>query len=93
MCEPDWKGEPIMAFSDEQQAMVGRWDLNVQTPGVDQPAWFEVSRSGIQTLVGQFVGWHGSARPISRVEVQGTTLRFAIPPQFERGDGDLVLEG
>ncbi len=82
-----------MPHSDAQKAMVGRWDLNVQTPGVDQPAWLEVSTSGIQTLVGQFVGWHGSARPISRVDVSGNTLRFSIPAQFERGDGDLTLEG
>jgi hypothetical protein len=39
------------------------------------------------------VGWHGSARPIARVDVDGSGLRFAIPPQFERGTGDLMVEG
>jgi hypothetical protein len=82
-----------MPFSDAQLAVVGRWGLNVQTPGVDQPAWLEITRSGMGTLVGQFVGWHGSTRPISRVDVDGNTLSFAIPPQFERGTGDLKLEG
>jgi hypothetical protein len=82
-----------MAFTAEQRAVVGRWDLNVQTPGVDQPAWLEIETSGFATLVGRFVGWHGSARPIARVDVAGDTFRFAIPPQFERGAGDLVLEG
>lgn len=82
-----------MPFSDAQQAVVGRWDLMVETPGVAQPAWLEISKSGIQTLVGQFVGWHGSVRPISRVEVDENGLRFAIPPQFERGTGDLQVEG
>jgi hypothetical protein len=44
-------------------------------------------------LVGQFVGDHGSARPIARVEVDDSRLRFAIPPQWERGTGDLTVEG
>jgi len=82
-----------MPFSDAQQAVVGRWDLMVETPGVAQPAWLEISKSGMGTLVGQFVGWHGSVRPISRVEVDENGLRFAIPPQFERGTGDLQVEG
>lgn len=82
-----------MAFSEAQKAVLGRWDLNVQTPGVDQPAWIEIVQSGPKAIVGQFVGWHGSARPISRVDVSEGGLRFSIPPQFERGDGDLTLEG
>lgn len=82
-----------MPFSDAQQAVTGRWDLVVQLPDGEQPAWLEISRSGFQTLVGQFVGWHGSARPIARVDVDDNGLRFAIPPQFERGTGDLTVEG
>jgi hypothetical protein len=64
-----------------------------ETPGVAQPAWLEITQSGFQTLVGQFVGWHGSTRPISRVDVDDDGLRFSIPPQFERGTGDLTVEG
>jgi hypothetical protein len=82
-----------MAYSDAQKAMMGRWDLVVQLPGGEQPAWLEIHHSGHQTLVGQFVGWHGSARPIARVDVDDSGLRFAIPPQFERGTGDLTVEG
>jgi len=82
-----------MPLSDAQKAVIGRWDLMVQTPGADQPAWLEITQSGIQTLVGQFVGWHGSVRPISRVDGDSSGLRFSIPPQFERGTGDLTLEG
>jgi hypothetical protein len=82
-----------MPLTDAQKAVIGRWDLTVQTPGVEQPAWLEISHSGIKTVVGQFVGWHGSVRPISRVDVDGSGLRFSIPAQFERGDGDLTLEG
>lgn len=82
-----------MPYSDAQKAVMGRWNLVVQTPGGEQPAWLEVQHSGHQTLVGQFVGWHGSARPIARIDVDDSGLRFAIPPQWERGTGDLTLEG
>ena len=82
-----------MAYADAQQAVLGRWDLVVQTPGGEQPAWMELRRSGPRAVVGQFVGWHGSARPISRVDVRADGLHFAIPPQYEPGEGDLTLEG
>jgi hypothetical protein len=82
-----------MPYSDAQKAVMGRWNLAVQTPGGEQPAWLEIRHSGHQTLVGQFVGWHGSARPIARVDVDDSHLRFAIPPQWEHGTGDLTVEG
>lgn len=83
-----------MPFSETERAVVGRWDLVVQAPEGERPAWLEVRTSGHRTLVGQFVGWHGSARPVARVDVddQGG-VRFAIPPQWEPGAGDLIVEG
>jgi hypothetical protein len=56
-----------MPYSDAQKAVIGRWNLVVQTPGGQQPAWLEIRHSGHQTLGGQFVGWHGSAMPIALV--------------------------
>ena len=82
-----------MPYSDAQKAVFGRWDLIVQLPDGEQPAWMEIRQTGPKAVGGQFVGWHGSARPVSRVDVSDGGLRFAIPPQYERGDGDLVLEG
>ncbi len=82
-----------MPYSAAQQAMMGRWGLVVQMPDGAQPAWMDIRVSGPHAVVGDFVGWHGSARPISRVEVSDTGLRFSIPPQFEPGTGDLTLEG
>jgi hypothetical protein len=82
-----------MPYSDAQKAVFGRWDLVVQLPDGEQPAWMEIRQTGPKAVGGQFVGWHGSARPVSRVDVSDGGLRFAIPPQYERGDGDLVLEG
>ena len=75
------------------QPILGRWNMILKRPDGDYPMWLEVRHSGTRTLVGQFVASHGSARPISRVEVNGSAFRFAIPPQWERGDGDFVVEG
>lgn len=74
-------------------AVVGRWDLTVVSSGRNHPSWLEVTRSGNRTLVGRFVGRSGSARPISKIEFTDGVLRFSIPPQWERGDGDLQVEG
>jgi 3-keto-disaccharide hydrolase len=65
-------------------AIIGRWDLTIHRPDGDRSAWLEVRHSGTRTLVGQFVGMSGSARPISEVEFAGGEMRFSIPPQWER---------
>jgi 3-keto-disaccharide hydrolase len=76
-----------------EEAIVGRWDITIQTPDGKLPSWLEIGRSGRATLVGRFVGEVGSARPISRVDFSGGTLRFSIPPQWEEGESDLSVEG
>jgi hypothetical protein len=84
------------AWSEQRttpEQLVGRWDITITTPNGPRPSWVEVRRSGREALVGQFVGIVGSARPIARVEVSGDMMRFAIPPQWEEGGGDLVVEG
>lgn len=82
------------AFQQSQQpAIVGRWDITVQAPAGNYPSWLEVRRSGSRTLVGQFVGQSGSARPISKVEFGDGQLRFSVPPQWEQRDSDLYFEG
>ena len=82
-----------VAHRTMQDAIVGRWDLTLQTTDGPRPSWLEVRRSGHAALVGQFVGIVGSARPIARVDVSGSGVRFAIPPQWEEGSGDLALDG
>lgn len=74
-------------------SVLGRWDLIVQGADGAYPSWLEVRLSGRRTLVGSFVGQFGSARPISRVEFEGDTVRFSVPPQWEDGDSDLRFEG
>ena len=74
-------------------ALLGRWDLVVQQGTRTVPSWLEVERSGTATLVGQFVGSGGSARPIAKIEFSNGTFRFAIPPQWEREPKDITFEG
>jgi hypothetical protein len=74
--------------------IIGRWDITVQRPdGSERSAWLEVRHSGVNTLVGQFVGLSGSARPIAQVEFKDNEMRFAIPPQWERIDGNVIVTG
>ena len=74
-------------------SLLGRWDLVVQRGTQTSPSWLEVERSGTATLVGQFVGSGGSARPIARIEFTENTFRFAIPPQWESNPRDITFEG
>lgn len=74
-------------------ALEGRWDLTIMMAGKKNSGWLEVRHSGYSTLVGQVVVVGGSARPISKVNVNGNTFSFAIPPQWERGTGDMTFEG
>ena len=74
-------------------ALFGRWDLTVNMDGRPVPSWFEVIKSGTRMLVGRFVGGGGSARPVSRYYFVNGKLSFSIPPQWDREDRDLSVEG
>jgi hypothetical protein len=71
---------------------IGRWDLTVQAGDRTLPSWLEIRKSGRATLVGQYVGPVGSARPIAKIEVAGDAMRFTIPPQWEQEEGDIAVE-
>ena len=86
------KPAPLAAIPGEE--MIGRWDITATgANGRVFPSWLEVKLSGNRSLVGAFVSSGGSARPISKVTYTGNTFRFAIPPQWEQGEGDMVVEG
>lgn len=89
-----WSLIPTPAISqDDDELLIGRWDITVDLDGKQAPSWLEVKRSGISTLVGQFVGESGSARPISRIYFKAGKINFTIPPQWERSDKDMIFEG
>ncbi len=75
-----------------ESPLEGRWDLTLFNSGKPSPAWLEVHHSGLSTLVGQYVGSGGSARPISKVNFDGVKLSFSIPPQWDPSPNDLVFE-
>lgn len=77
----------------DQHSIEGRWDMTIDVDGKPLPSWLEVRHSGIQTLVGQFVGAGGSARPISKVNFKDGKMSFSIPPQWEPETNDLLFEG
>jgi hypothetical protein len=90
-------GVLLVTSADALQAqanapIIGRWDLVVQGANGPYPSWVEVTLSGSRTLVGRFVGGGGSARPIARVEFQNGTVKFAIPPQWDRDNADLKFD-
>jgi len=75
-----------------ESPLEGRWDLTLYNAGNASPAWLEVRHSGTRTLVGQFVGSGGSARPISKINFTEGKLSFSIPPQWDTASGDMVFE-
>src|SRR5215203_5036350 len=70
----------------------GRWDITINMAEKEVPSWLEVRHSGLHTLIGEFVGASGSARPISKVNFSGGKMSFTIPPQWEEGS-DVTVEG
>lgn len=76
----------------DSSSLEGRWDITINMAGKEVPSWLEVRHSGLHTLVGDFVGTGGSARPISKVNFEGGKMSFSIPPQWEEGS-DLSVEG
>ena len=69
--------------------LVGRWDITLTTPNGTAPSWIEIDSSGRDALVGHIVGIVGSSRPISQIVAEGGSFSFAVPHQWEGGDGDL----
>lgn len=58
------------------------------------PAWLDVKRSGLSALVGHYVGYEGSARPISQVKFDRdrNVYHFVIPPQWMDLEDDIYFE-
>lgn len=77
----------------DSSAIQGRWDITINVDGKMYPSWLEVHHSGLNMLVGRFVGIGGSARPISRVNFKDGKMSFSIPPQWEPEPNDLHVEG
>ncbi|QNN43054.1 3-keto-disaccharide hydrolase [Pedobacter roseus] len=82
-----------MQLAAEPADLIGRWDITVEVNGKPAPAWLEVKLSGVKTLVGYFVSTAGSARPVSEVKFADGKFKFEIPPQWESGTSNLMIDG
>ncbi len=71
----------------------GRWDITIDWAGKPQPAWLEVRHSGVDKLVGRVMIVSGSARPISKINFSEGKFNFTIPPQWDKSDVDVKIEG
>ena len=80
--------------SAQENPLEGRWDLTVDMGGGRiAPSWLEVRHSGVKNLIGRFVADGGSARPVAQVFFDGKKLNFTIPPQWDRTENNLIVEG
>ena len=82
----------MSSVSAQNDSPIGRWDLTVDVGNKLVPSWLEVKLSGMKTLIGYFVADGGSARPISKVNVNDGKISFSIPPQWDDSDKDMVFE-
>jgi hypothetical protein len=85
-------GNTIRNNSYYESPLEGRYDLILYNSGKSYPAWLEVHHSGTRTLVGQYVGQGGSARPISKINFTNGIVSFSIPPQWDTASNDLIFE-
>jgi hypothetical protein len=90
-----WAGAAVAdaAPVDSVSDVIGRWDITVHSSERETPSWLEIQLSGYSTLVGRFVGGGGSARPVSKINYNQGKISFSIPPQWEKEDKDLTVEG
>ncbi len=89
MAKADFKTADKM----DAHTLEGRWDITIDMAGgKTAPSWLEVRHSGLSTIVGEFVGASGSARPISKINFAEGKWSFTIPPQWETGI-DVVVAG
>lgn len=67
---------------------LGRWDLTVGEEGKQYPSWVEIGEER-----SRFVGKVGSARPVAVVKVEGDSIMFSLPPQYESRNDNLEFRG
>lgn len=88
------KWDLTVTIGDEELENLGLFRHGLYADDEGFPGWLEVKLSGFSTLVGRFVGYEGSARPISEVkyDAEEETYSFSIPPQWMSIDEDLYFE-
>ena len=75
-------GSNLLLLAQSKSELIGSWDLEIQYGETTLPSWLEVEFSGTKTLIGRYVSFAGSARPIAEVFETGDSFNFSIPPQW-----------
>src|SRR6056300_1273576 len=75
-------GSSLSLLAQSKSELIGSWDLEIQYGETTLPSWLEVEFSGTKTLIGRYVSFAGSARPIAEVFETGDSFNFSIPPQW-----------
>lgn len=79
---------------EDAKEFLGRWDITVDMDGQELPSWLEIKLSGFSTLVGSYVSYSGSARPISHIILdENGEFSFSIPPQWEDNKNYMTVKG
>jgi Domain of Unknown Function (DUF1080) len=74
------------------KSFIGRWDLTLKAPDREYPSWIDIQQQNGQ-VTAQFVSRWGNARPLPKIEIQGTHLIFISPKEEEDRKEDMVFEG
>ena len=88
-CSAPATEETVQVSPDD---FAGRWDMTVTSTAGSYPSWLELTREGEQ-FTGRFVGQVGHPRPVPNIAVEGATLTFSLPKQYEQMETDLTFTG
>jgi hypothetical protein len=78
--------------SKSAAAFVGRWDLTLKAPDHEYPSWIEIDEKDGK-LSALFTSRWGNARPLPKIEIEGTHITFVSPKEEEDRKDDMVFEG
>ena len=71
---------------------LGRWDLTLKAPDREYPSWIEISEKDGKVSA-LFVSRWGNARPLPKIEINGSHIMFVSPKEEEDRKEDMVFEG
>jgi hypothetical protein len=82
----------LSAKSSDAKAFVGRWDLTLKASDREWPSWIEI-KDDDGRLSAQFVSRWGNARPLPKIEINGSRISFVSPKAEEDRKEDMVFNG
>jgi len=81
-----------LASAQAAAPFLGRWDLTLHAPDREYPSWIEITEKDGKVSA-RFTSRWGNARPLPRVEIDGTQITFVSPKEEEERKDDMVFRG